>query len=68
MKTAVMRGIAVAVITDVRGLDVDAGFEERDALGGLASALPLVFRALTRTGETNDETSGGFADVRDAKR
>ena len=46
MKTAVMRGIAVAVITDVRGLDVDAGFEERDALGGPAAAVPLVCRAL----------------------
>jgi len=46
VKTAVMRGIAVAVITDVRGLDVDAGFEERDALGGPAAAVPLVCRAL----------------------
>ena len=46
MKTAVMRGIALAVITEVRRLDVDAGFADRDALGGLAAAVPLVFPAL----------------------
>lgn len=46
MKTALMRGIALAVITEVRRLDVNAGFAERDALGGLAAAVPLVFRAL----------------------
>ena len=46
MKTAALRRIALAVITEVRRLDVDAGFTERDALGGLAAAVPLVFRAL----------------------
>ena len=46
VKTAVMRGIALAVITEVRPLDVDAGFEERDALERPAATVPLVFRAL----------------------
>lgn len=46
VKTALMRGIALAVITEVRRLDVNAGFAGRDALGGLAAAVPLVFRAL----------------------
>ena len=46
MKTALMRGIALAVITEVGRLDLQAGFAERDALGGLAAAVPLVFPAL----------------------
>ena len=46
MKTALIRGVALAVITEVRRLDVDAGFADRDALGGLAAAVPLVSRAL----------------------
>lgn len=46
MKTALMRGIALAVITEVRRLDVNAGFAERDALGRLAATVPLVFRPL----------------------